>query len=534
MKKYFLLLALFITFIQNELRGQTCSGTQTLTANTGTFSDRISGDVYSDNLDCRWLIQPSGGRRITLSFTRFNTEQNVDFVTIYDGSTINDRVLGRFSGSTLPGSVASSSGVILIRFTSDAFVGTTGWTASYVTESESTINPSQILWQKVNALGDRNISCLEVFGNTLFVGTNGSGIFRSSDNGTTWSVANNGLGTNLSVSGLAANSTNIFAIARGSLLTSVDLGNSWVGASTATTITAVITHRDWVYIISGGDVLRSTNNSATWQNISNTLFARSATSIISDGTRLFVFSQRDTYVSNDNGNSWQLFASTNNRAILRPVILGNDLFGIFFDGTSGIACGTSGLLVNRNIINTWNSLSTIINPTILFALGKSNLFAGTCTNFGGRIFVSTNNGSTWTQTSNGIPTGLSVGAINTFIWTGQVLYVGTAAGGLFRTPLAITTSVSAQENINPNHRLSLFPNPIADAASIHYTLSTPADVRLELYSALGVRLMTLIEERQGAGNYVVPVDVRHLPSGQYYYRLRVGVEQTIRSLQVVR
>ena len=96
------------------------------------------------------------------------------------------------------------------------------------------------------------------------------------------------------------------------------------------------------------------------------------------------------------------------------------------------------------------------------------------------------------------------------------------------------TSVQVNNESDNTFRLTHFPNPCTDAASIHYTLSTPADVRLELYSALGMRLMTLIEERQGAGNYVVPVDVRHLPSGQYYYRLRVGVEQTIRSLQVVR
>lgn len=46
--------------------------------------------------------------------------------------------------------------------------------------------------------------------------------------------------------------------------------------------------------------------------------------------------------------------------------------------------------------------------------------------------------------------------------------------------------------------------------------------------------MTLIEERQYAGNYVVPVDARSLPSGQYYLRFCVGAEQIVRTLQVVR
>ncbi|TAE20542.1 MAG: T9SS C-terminal target domain-containing protein [Candidatus Kapaibacterium sp.] len=103
---------------------------------------------------------------------------------------------------------------------------------------------------------------------------------------------------------------------------------------------------------------------------------------------------------------------------------------------------------------------------------------------------------------------------------------------LNNSPTSVTQNIATAKRALEDCFIA--PNPSDEKSNLHYTLSTPADVRLEVYSALGARLMTLIEERQSAGNYVVPVDVRHLPSGQYFYRLLVGAEQTVRSLQVVR
>ena len=46
--------------------------------------------------------------------------------------------------------------------------------------------------------------------NTLYAGTNGGGVFKSTDGGTTWSAFNTGL-TNLSVYALAIDSTMLYA-----------------------------------------------------------------------------------------------------------------------------------------------------------------------------------------------------------------------------------------------------------------------------------------------------------------------------------
>jgi hypothetical protein len=97
----------------------------------------------------------------------------------------------------------------------------------------------------------------------------------------------------------------------------------------------------------------------------------------------------------------------------------------------------------------------------------------------------------------------------------------------------LQSTTSIQEK-TAHFQLSHYPNPCSEFTTIQYTLSQASQVNIELYSLLGVRLATLVQEQQTAGNYVVPMDVRSYPSGQYYYRLGVNGEWVTRGLQVVR
>jgi len=109
-----------------------CSGTQTFTATSGNISDGSGGSNYGNNLDCKWLIKPTGQGTITLSFVSFETENNFDWVKVYDGETTSAPLLGTFSGSILPLPITSSSNKMLIHFKTDASQTKSGWTAQYV------------------------------------------------------------------------------------------------------------------------------------------------------------------------------------------------------------------------------------------------------------------------------------------------------------------------------------------------------------------------------------------------------------------
>ncbi|HEX2924368.1 MAG TPA: hypothetical protein VHS28_10105, partial [Chloroflexota bacterium] len=114
--------------------------------------------------------------------------------------------------------------------------------------------------------------------NVLFAGTFGQGIFRSADGGQNWAQVNTGLG-NLTVNDLLidpANTNNILvATGRGSLVgepgsgiyRSTDRGGSWtLVQATAATFSLALTPQSPTVVYAGGGpaVLKSTDDGATW------------------------------------------------------------------------------------------------------------------------------------------------------------------------------------------------------------------------------------------------------------------------------
>ncbi|MBU2706661.1 C10 family peptidase [Zooshikella marina] len=108
-----------------------CESTQYLTANQGEISDGSQQWNYPVNSDCRFILQPNVAGQLKLQFQSFNTERNHDFVTIYDGTTTAAPMLGRFHGSSLPTTITSQTGNLLVHFTSDDIVSGKGWQARY-------------------------------------------------------------------------------------------------------------------------------------------------------------------------------------------------------------------------------------------------------------------------------------------------------------------------------------------------------------------------------------------------------------------
>src|SRR5882672_8243150 len=86
-----------------------------------------------------------------------------------------------------------------------------------------------VSWTAVNSgLTDTNITSLAVIGTNLFAGTS-RGVFRSTDNGTSWTAASTGL-QDTSIYALAVIDTNLFAGNKYGVYRSTDNGASWAGA----------------------------------------------------------------------------------------------------------------------------------------------------------------------------------------------------------------------------------------------------------------------------------------------------------------
>ncbi|MEM7102619.1 MAG: CUB domain-containing protein [Bacteroidota bacterium] len=106
-----------------------------ITCNSVFYDSGGPNGNYSDNEDQVFTICPiNPGDCVSLDFTEFNTQNQVDFLTLYDGTTITDPQIGSFSGTTSPGIVTSDNpnGCITAQFNSSAFTNASGWAADVI------------------------------------------------------------------------------------------------------------------------------------------------------------------------------------------------------------------------------------------------------------------------------------------------------------------------------------------------------------------------------------------------------------------
>lgn len=79
-----------------------------------------------------------------------------------------------------------------------------------------------------------------------------------------------------------------------------------------------------------------------------------------------------------------------------------------------------------------------------------------------------------------------------------------------------------------------YPNPFNPSTTITFDLEVPGHVRLAVFDAVGRQVALLHEGSLGAGVYQITFDARDLPSGVYFYRLRAGDRQKVRSMLLLR
>jgi photosystem II stability/assembly factor-like uncharacterized protein len=334
------------------------------------------------------------------------------------------------------------------------------------------------------------VSCLALSGSTVFAGTNGKGVYRSIDTGAHWSPVNSGLYANSKVVSLAVCGTNIFAgTDTGGIFFSTDNGTSWNAVSTRLPTTAKIS------------------------------------SLAASGSNLFVGTySAGAFLSTNIGTSWAAINSglpkdeyVNFLTVIDSNIYAGTYGGVFLSANNGIG---------------WSPISSSLIDLLMSTIGSiavkgTNIFVSS----GGSVFLSTNNGTNWIDVSDGLPDVIHVWCLAV---NNGIVFAGTFGDGIWRRPISEMAGVIdkpfAQRLLSADFKMRLSHS----FASIDFSLQRPEKVTLSVYNLVGREIATLINLNCASGQHSVAWDTRVVATGRYVLRMQIGLQSYLRSLLIER
>lgn len=249
----------------------------------------------------------------------------------------------------------------------------------------ATTSSAQLTWQPLGPFGG-NVTRIAADSNAALFAMADNGIYRSTDNGLSWSRNED---VPVGVTFVS------FAIAR----------NGAYFASTA-----------------NGGVFRSTNQGLDWSAASEGLPQSFAWSIAANpvADEVLVATGPGVYRTTDNGATWSL---TGNTRIAKPVLFAPD-------GAAYVAVDSGVMRSSDPERETWSWTDSAAAPSLITGMvraGADTLWIGTDSN---GVWRSVDGGITWASRSTGL-TSMSVEAIDNG-YAGE-LYVSTRDGGLHRS-----------------------------------------------------------------------------------------------------
>jgi len=321
-------------------------------------------------------------------------------------------------------------------------------------------------WESCNnGLTCDSVWCINANKNNVYAGTEGSGIYLSTNNGDNWIAKNQGL-NNLWIRAIAITENNvIFAGTEGGGINiSIDNGNNWTTKNQGLKNLNI-----WSLAIKGNYIFAGTEDGGL-------------------------------YLSSDNGNSWveKNKGIQTNLYIMSITINENNIF---------IGTWDKGIYLSTDNGNIWNTKIIGLKDLYIRTLTSigDNIFAGT---FSGGIFLSTDNGDIWLAKNIGLT---SLG-VYSFSIDGNNIYAGTQ-GGIFRAKISDITAVKDKVQITEN---IIYPNPASDFLNINS--ANIIGKNINIYDMLGNKVISATAE-----STATHINVEFLPVGVYL--IRIG-EQT--------
>ncbi len=372
----------------------------------------------------------------------------------------------------------------------------------------------------------------------LFAASYTSGVYRSTNGGTTWVQANSGLMFS-SALGLTVNPLNgdLFVSSGARIYRSTSNGDSWVVQDSTTFPSGA-----WRLVVNNQGTLfgspntsdslrRSSDLGRTWTIVHTGLpYGFVQDMRIHSNGEIFIAMHNDwLFHSSNNGENWQALPRPS------PPLPYVDADAIAFGSGSELYVGDDGWGFFKSTDGglSWVQLNGGLPNLYVWALAVNNqghLFAGLASN---GIYRSTNGGAQWDSLNTGLdPSSRRVYSL--LISPSGYLLAGTLYG-LYRSTQPVT---DVKENLNDlADQFSLsqnYPNPFNPTTNIQFTVTSSQFTILKVYDLLGCEVTTLVNEVKQPGTYTVQWDASGMASGVCFYRLKAGQFDGVRKLLVLR
>lgn len=383
--------------------------------------------------------------------------------------------------------------------------------------------------------------------NGILFGATFSGLFRSTDDGATWTDANDGL-EYPGVGCFTTTGMDLFAGGWNGVFRSTDDGANWTPAdsglpvsfSTGSVSALLSSGADLFAAISGGEysdgyIYRSSDNGASWRRSDTGLPHGSNTythpyALAESNGELFAGTSVGIYRSTDKGNSWH--------AVYEPQ--GGKYVSINLLTASGsrfLAAGSGLVHLSDDGGRTWTQpllpgmrWTTSIDA---IAVSGSSRFVGSLEG----VFITTDSGNSWASSNSGLPQG-DAGGVRSFFLERGMLYAGTAGAGVYRRPLSEMMVGSERIADGVPGRFSLeqnYPNPCRIGIPVSFVFEIPerGRVTLTMSDALGREVAILVDKVIESGRHSTSWSVPRILPGMYLCRLRLGSRESARKVLVL-
>ena len=321
---------------------------------------------------------------------------------------------------------------------------------------------------------------VQVRGNTVYAGTEASGVNKSIDGGLTWSSASTGIvpARVAALTTTVGSAPTLLAATGSSAYRSTDAGNSWSPVrlpeiSFVHTVAADPVRPPIVWLSTGGGrVYRSLDSGVNFTFAGSGLPAEDILKLVHapwSGVYAVTGSGK-LYSTTDNGVSWFPSASTCAVPVSALQVDPGRPWFLYAATQGGGICksesgGLSWVSVNTGMTQT-NLLSLVLDPR-----NPQQLWAGGI----GRVFHTTNGGLAWDEQSAGLPAG-PVTALSVDPADGTHLWAVIYGAGLYETRNGGASWALASATEFAKNTLALLPDPAQAGRLLAGTVSNGVQV----------------------------------------------------------